>query len=144
MSLQELLKLLVADDKPLRLSQGCLSCILPINQQALKYLNKEGAERQDEDDDTHTVHTKVPFLLSYSYLPADWVKLHDVLRHVFVNVEGVDDRVDFECHFILLAPVANLVEVVEVALPALSSANQLVSFFIKTVARDGQDIQIVA
>lgn len=134
MSIQELLKLLVADDKPLCLSQGCLSRILPINQQALEYLNSESAERKDEDEDAHTVYTIVPFLPFYSYLPADWVKLHDVLRHVFVNVEGVDDRVDFECHFILLAPVAYLVEVVDVALPALSSANQLVSFFIKTVA----------
>lgn len=66
-----------------------------------------------------------------------------MLRHVFVTVERVDDRVDFEGHLVLLAPVANLVEVVNVALPALSSANQLVSCFIKTVTRDGQDVQIV-
>lgn len=73
----------------------------------------------------------------YSYLPADWVELSDVLRHVFVNVEGVDDRVDFERHFILLAPDADFVEVFKVALPALSSADQLVGCFIKAVTRDG-------
>lgn len=77
------------------------------------------------------------------YLPADWVELDDLLRHVFVDVEGVDDRVDFEGHFILLAPAADLVQIIEVALPALSSADQLVGCFVKTVARDGQDVQIV-
>lgn len=60
-SIQELLKLLVADDKPLSLSQGCLSCILPINQQALEYLNADGADRnrKDEDEDTHTQYTQM-------------------------------------------------------------------------------------
>lgn len=38
-SLQKLLKLLVTDDEPLGLSQGFLSCILPINQQTLEHLN---------------------------------------------------------------------------------------------------------
>jgi len=77
------------------------------------------------------------------HLPADRVELEDVLRHVFVHVEGVDDRVDFERHFVLLAPGADLVEVVNVALLPLSSANQLVGGFIKTVTGDGKDVQIV-
>lgn len=38
-SIQKLLKLLVADDEPLGLSQGFLSCILAVNQQALEHLN---------------------------------------------------------------------------------------------------------
>lgn len=38
-SLQKLLKLLVTDDEPLGLSQGFLSCVLPINQQTLEHLN---------------------------------------------------------------------------------------------------------
>lgn len=38
-SFQKLLKLLVTDDEPLRLSEGFLSCILPINQQTLEHLN---------------------------------------------------------------------------------------------------------
>lgn len=83
-----------------------------------------------------------PFLILIPYLPADRVELGDVLRHVLVHVKRVDDRVDFERHFVLLAPLANLVEVVQVALPALSSADQLVGSFVKTVARDGQDVQV--
>ncbi|TNN80210.1 hypothetical protein EYF80_009535 [Liparis tanakae] len=118
-SFQEVLKHLLADDEPLRLSQGFLSCIFPVNQQALEYLSTGSADTA-----------------------ADRVELEDVLRHVFVHVEGVDDRVDFERHFVLLAPVADLVEVVNVALLSLSSANQLVGGFIKTVTGDGKDVQI--
>lgn len=59
-----------------------------------------------------------------------------MLCHVFVIVEDVDDGVDFQCHLILLAPAADLEEVVKVALPALSSANQLVGCFIKAVTGD--------
>lgn len=66
-----------------------------------------------------------------------------MLRHVFVNVEGVDDRVDFERHFILLAPGADLVEVIQVALSTLGSANQLIGTFVETVTGDGQNVQIV-
>lgn len=143
-SLQELLEQLVVDDEPLCLSQGRLACVLPVNQQALEHLTRRKRERKDEDVDTHTQgNTDVPLLPSYLYLPAHRVELHDLLRHVFVDVEGVDDGVDFECHFILLAPVADLVEVVEVALPALSSANQLVGCLIETVTGDGQDVQTV-
>lgn len=79
----------------------------------------------------------------YTYLPADWIKLGDVLAHVLVHIECVDDRVYFERNFVLLAPVTDLVKVVQVALPALSSANQLVGFFIKTVTRNCQNVQIV-
>lgn len=86
------------------------------------------------------IHTNLHTVLLRPYLPADRVDLVDLLDHVFVNIEGIDDRVDFESHFILLAPVANLVKVVQVALPALSSANQLVGCFIKTVTGDGQDV----
>lgn len=88
-------------------------------------------------------HTNKCTLLLHPHLPADRVKLGDVLCHVFVHVKSVDDGVDFECHFVLLAPVANLVKVVQVALPALSSANQLVGGFIETVTRDCQNVQIV-
>lgn len=70
------------------------------------------------------------------YLPANRVQLLDLICHVFVDVEGVDDRVDFEGHFVLLAPTADFVEAVQVALPALSPPNQLVGLFIKTVTRD--------
>lgn len=42
MSIQELLKLLVTDDEPLRLPQGFLSRVLPIDQQALEHLNTAG------------------------------------------------------------------------------------------------------
>lgn len=38
MFVQEVLKLQVADDEPLRLFQGVLSCILAINQQTLEDL----------------------------------------------------------------------------------------------------------
>lgn len=37
-SLQEVLELQVADDEPLRLSQGFLSCVLAVNQQTLEHL----------------------------------------------------------------------------------------------------------
>lgn len=59
-----------------------------------------------------------------------------MLCHIFIDVEGVDDRVDLEPHFVLLAPVVGLVEAVEMAPLALSPANQLVGVFIKTVTRD--------
>lgn len=78
-----------------------------------------------------------------SHLPAHRVQLGDVLRHVLVHVEGVDDGVDLESHLILLAPAADFVEVLQVALPALSSANQLVGGLVEAVARDGQDVQIL-
>ena len=39
MPVQKVLELLVADDKPLCLSQSILPCILPVNQQALEHLN---------------------------------------------------------------------------------------------------------
>ena len=78
------------------------------------------------------------------YLPADRAELGDTLCHVLVHVEGVDDRVELERHLVLLAPVADLVEVVEVALPALSPADQLVGRFVETVTWDGQNVQMVA
>lgn len=132
-SVQKLLKLLITDDKPLCLSQGCLACVFPVNQQALKDL-KTRTRR--------SVHPWLPctnifiYLFFHFYLPADRINQIDLLCHVFVIVEDVDDRVDFQCHFILLAPAADLEEVVKVALPALSSANQLVGCFIKAVTGD--------
>lgn len=60
-SIQEVLKLLVTDDEPLCLSQGCLSCVLPINQQALEHLNTGSADGKDEDEDMHTADTDVTF-----------------------------------------------------------------------------------
>lgn len=44
-SLQKLLKLLFTDDEPLRLPQGFLTCILPIDQQTLEYLNTGSRHR---------------------------------------------------------------------------------------------------
>lgn len=75
-----------------------------------------------------------------TYLPAHWVKAINGFCHVFINVESVDNRVNLEGHLVLLAPAADLVEVVEVAFPALSPADQLVGFLIETVTRDGQDV----
>lgn len=87
-------------------------------------------------------YTNTQSLPLYPHLPTNWVKLGDVLLHVLVHVECVDDRVDFESHFVLLAPVADLVKVFHMALSALSSADQLVGRFIKTVTRDRQNVQI--
>lgn len=47
-SIQKLLKLCVADDKPLSLSQGFLSCIFAINQQTLEYLTTRRTDKEDE------------------------------------------------------------------------------------------------
>lgn len=81
--------------------------------------------------------------LALSYLPPDRVQFDNVFWHVFVHIEGVDDRVDLEGHFVLLAPLADFVEAVQVALPALTSAYQLVGIFVETIARDGQYVQII-
>lgn len=140
-SVQKLLELLLTDDEPLRLSQSLLSCILPVNQQTLEHLKHiQRSVYACQGDVVQTCRT----LPLRSYLPADWAELGDALSHVLVHVEGVDDRVELERHLVLLAPVADLVEVVEVALPALSPADQLVCRFVETVTRDGQDVQMVA
>lgn len=139
-SLQEVLELQVADDEPLRLSQGFLSRVLAVNQQTLEDLatrthmrvNAGGGSRPD-----------VRVARPCAHLPADRVQRFDVLLHVLVQVEGVDHRVDFERHFVLRAPAADLVKVLDVALLPLSSADQLIGVFTETVAGDGQDVQIV-
>lgn len=138
MSVQEVLKLLLTDDEPLGLPQSLFPGVLAIDEEALKHLIHA---------DTHSDHSGVsplrdlPALL---YLPADRVQLDNVFRHVFVHVEGVDHRVDLEGHFVLLAPLADPVEAVQMALPALSSANQLVGVLVETIAGDGQYVQTVA
>lgn len=85
----------------------------------------------------------LPRCPSLPYLPANWVQVDDVVPHVLVHIERVDHGVDFERHLVLPAPLADLVKVLDVALPALSSADQLVSVFAETVAGDSQDVQIV-
>lgn len=140
MSVQELLKLLFTYDEPLSLPQSLFPCILAINQQTLEHLNTQihtvsVVRMRAQKPDKH--------FLALPYLPADRVQLDNVFRHVFVHVEGVDDRVDLEGHFVLLAPLADFVEAIQVALPALSSADQLVGIFVETIARDGQYVQII-
>lgn len=142
MSVQKLLKLLVTDDKPLCFPEGFLPCVLSVNQKTLEYLHTQWMS-MSTCVVIMMIHKNGMHFFSCHYLPADWVELDDRLRHVFVNVEGVDDRVDFERHFILLAPVADLVEVIQVALSTLGSANQLIGTFVKTVTGDGQNVQIV-
>lgn len=93
-------------------------------------------EREVQYIHDYTVQTYLFTYFFHFYLPADRINPIDLLCHVFVIVEDVDDGVDFQCHFILLAPAADLEEVVKVALPALSSANQLVGCFIKAVTGD--------
>lgn len=145
-SIQKLLELLVTDDKPLCIPQCALPCILPVDQQALEHLNTQ-RERERISVHTHAhtyIHTQTrTHTLFYPYLPSDRVELGDLLAHVLVDGEGVDDRVDFEGNFVLLAPVADFVEVVQVALLALSPADQLVGRFIKAVTGNGQDVQMV-
>lgn len=90
MSVQKLLKLLVTDDEPLCLPQGFLPCVLSINQQTLENLHTQWMSMSklcNDNDDAPKWHA----LFFYHYLPADWVELDDVLCHVFVDVEGVDN-----------------------------------------------------
>lgn len=136
-SVQEVLELQVADKEPLRLSQGFFSRVLAVNQQTLEHLQTQPERHAKEPrTDIRATHPCV-------HLPADRVQHFDVVPHVLVHVERVDHRVDFERHFVGRAPVVDLVKVIDVALLALNSADQLVGVLVETVAGDGQDVQIV-
>lgn len=63
-SVQEVLKLLLTDDEPLRLSQGFLSRILTIDQQTLEHLNT-GSTGEHRDGRVHK-HAVAPSLPSPS------------------------------------------------------------------------------
>jgi hypothetical protein len=82
--------------------------------------------------------------LEHPNLPAYSVEFCDVFSHVFIHIEGVDHRVDFERHFVLPAPVTDLEEVVQVALPALGSAKSLVGVPVKAVTGNGQNVLVFA
>lgn len=82
--------------------------------------------------------------LEHPNLPAYRVEFGDVFSHVFIHIEGVDHRVNFECHFVLPAPLTDLAEVVQVALPTLGSANSLVGVLVKAVTGNGQNVQVFA
>lgn len=144
MSIQKVLELLVADDEPLGLSQSRLSCVFPVDEETLEHLSVDSRDFHPDLSSSWGVVTQMQTSPpSCSYLPAAGAELGDALRHVFIHVEGVDDRVDLERHLVLLAPGADLVQVLQVALPALSSADQLIGRLVEAVTRDGQDVQVV-
>lgn len=70
------------------------------------------------------------------YLPPHRIKFRDALSHVFMNIVGVNDGVDFESHSVLSAPVPHFAQVVYVAFFALGSTDCLVGFLIKAVTGD--------
>lgn len=76
-SIQKLLKLLLTDDKLLRLSQGFLTCILPIDQQTLEYLSAGGTHRESEHQDigahTHTSARSSSSNLTFQRTGSSWV-----------------------------------------------------------------------
>lgn len=79
-----------------------------------------------------------------AHLPADGVQLLNVLPHVLVHVEAVDDGVDLEGHAVVPAPPLQLPQVLHVVDLALATADQDVDVFVEAVAGDGQDVQVLA
>lgn len=82
--------------------------------------------------------------IKIQYLPPHRVQLADVLGHILVDVVGVDHRVEFESHLVVLAPAPDFEQVVEVALLTLGTADGLVGVLVETVTGDSQDVQVLS
>ncbi|PWA22573.1 hypothetical protein CCH79_00015152 [Gambusia affinis] len=111
-AVQVVLELLVSDDEPLRLPQRRLSSVLSIDQQTLEHLSRNQEKTANQSVSLLTV-------------TPDRIELVDLFSHVFVNVKGVDNRVDLERHFVLLTPAADLEEVLDLTLVGVVTSKPL-------------------
>lgn len=75
-------------------------------------------------------------------LPSERRQGLDVFVHVLFVVVTTNNGVQFELNFVLAAPLGDFVHLFHVL--AVASPNLYIGWFIKAIARDGEDVQVLA
>lgn len=75
-------------------------------------------------------------------LPADGVQRSDLVPHVLVHVETIDDGIDLEGHFVVPTPAPQFLEILHVVELALTPADKDIDLLVEAITGDGKYIQI--